>query len=235
MSLESIADDKERSDYLTIGDEAENKWDMVARGRVITDAYEKEKQLIDTGELEQQKKNSDSHWQIVNASPGGYCLRWNSDDTSSAQIGELIALQEFDALNNFNWHVGVIRWMQYTQESGLEIGVLILSPKIEIATAQRENHLDEIPFDCIMMPAIKALNQSASTILPSHAFKTDSKLVVKCLHNIISMTLGKTREITGSFTQFYYNSTNIDKNNKQQLKVEEENNKNSFDEIWPSL
>jgi len=235
LTLESIADDKRQQGYMTTGDE-ENEWGMVAKGRVLTEAYEKEKQLIDEGQLEENRQNSDSYWEIVNISAGGYCLRWNSDDTSTAQIGELIALQEFDQKDTFSWRIGVIRWMQFTQESGLEIGVQILSPKAEAATAQRASRLDEAPFDCIMLPAIKALKQNASTILPAHAFNPDNKLVVKILDNLISVTLSEAMENTGSFTQFAYNSTELDKRLKRQLKKEEAiKNKDDFDELWSSL
>ena len=84
--------------------------------------------------------------------PAVIACDWNSDDTSKAQIGELIALQEFDAKNNFEWRIGVIRWMQFTQKNGLEIGVQVLSPKVVTATAQRVNRPNEVPFECLMLP-----------------------------------------------------------------------------------
>jgi hypothetical protein len=235
LTLESIADEKRQQGYMTIGDDDENQWDMVAKGRVITDAYEKDKQLIDNEQLEKKRSESDSHWEIVNTSPGGYCLRWDSDDTSTAQIGELIALQEFDAANNFNWHVGTVRWMQFSQENGLEIGIQILSPKVETASVQRVNRLDEAPFDCLIMPEIKALNQETSIILPAHAFKPDNKLVVRHQHSIICATLLRTKEHTGSFTQFNYKSAGLDRNIQQQIKKEALNLKDGFDEIWPTI
>ena len=209
---------------------------MVAKGRVLTDAYDKNKQFIDEDQLELNKQNTNSHWQIVNISAGGYCLRWNSDDTSKAQIGELIALQEFYADDDFKWHIGVIRWMQFTQKNGLEIGVQILSPEVTTATAQRATRLDETPFACLILPDIKTLEQTSSTILPSYAFKTNDKLVVQILENKLNLTLGETKEVTGSFTQFAYKDTELDQRIKKQMKKEEaEKNKDDFDELWPSL
>jgi cyclic-di-GMP-binding protein len=233
LTLESIGDDEKQS--LDRASE-ENEWDMVAKGRVLTDTYIKQKQLIDEEQLIADHQNADSHWQIVNISAGGYCLRWNSDDTSSAQIGELIALQEFDKEENFNWRTGVIRWMQFSQESGLEIGVQVLSPQAETANVQRANRPDEKPFDCIILPEIKALNQVSSTILPAHAFETGNKLVIKMLDNVVSITLGDTLEHTGSFTQFAYNNTELDQRMKKQIKKEEAlKHKDDFDELWPTL
>ncbi len=239
FTLESINNTEEDTGYMTHTEvvAAENdSWDMVAKGRTLTDTYANEQKSILNDKLKLRQKSADSHWQIVNISAGGYCLRWNSDDTSKAQIGELIALQEFDSKDNFEWRIGVIRWMQFTRDHGLEIGVQVISPKVVTATAQRINRPNEVPFECLMLPGIKALNQASSTILPAHAFKTNDKLTVQILENKISVTLSETKEHTGSFTQFTYKNTEVDKRIKKQAKKEEANkNKDDFDELWSSL
>ena len=240
FTLESISTPDDESVYMThteVGSEDNNSWDMVAKGRTLTDTYanEQKKNSVDTT-FKQRQDNADSHWEIVNISAGGYRLRWNSDDTSKAQIGELISLQEFDSNNKFEWRIGVIRWMQFTQENGLEIGVQVISPKVITATAQRLSRPNETPFECLMLPGIKALNQASSTILPSHAFKTNDKLKVQVLENKIDITLGEIKEHTGSFTQFTYKTTEVDKRLKKQVKKEKANkNKDDFDELWSSL
>jgi len=239
FTLESISQPEEDSGYMThteVGATENNSWDMVAKGRTLTDTYANEQKTTFEDNLKKHQKKVDSHWEIVNISAGGYCLRWNSDDTSKAQIGEIIALQEFDSKGNFEWRVGVIRWMQFTQEHGLEIGVQVISPKVVTATAQRVNRPNEIPFECLMLPGLKALKQASSTILPAHAFKTNDKLIVQILENKINITLGETKEHTGSFTQFTYKNTEVDKRIKKQAKKEEATkNKDDFDEIWSSL
>lgn len=239
FTLDPISTPDKGAGYMThteVGADENDSWDMVAKGRVLTDTYANEQKFADVEKVKQRQLNADSHWDVVNISAGGYCLRWNSDDTSKAQIGELIALQEFDAKNNFEWRVGVIRWMQFTQASGLEIGVQVISPKVVTATAQRVNRPNEIPFECLMLPGIKALKQSSSILLPSHAFKTGDKLVVQILENKLNITLGETKEHTGSFTQFTYKNTEVDKRIKKQVKKEEATkNKDDFDELWSSL
>ena len=241
FTLESIAEDNSDSRaYIThteLNENQNNSWDMVAKGRALTDAYDKQQKLLnDEEQLKKRQAQADSHWEIVNISAGGYCLRWNSDDTSKAQIGELISLQEFDANSNFEWRIGVIRWMQFTPENGLEIGVQVISPKVTTANAQRVNRPKEAPFDCLMLPGIKALQQPPSTILPSHAFKPGDKLVVQIMENKLDITLGETKEHTGSFTQFAYNNTETDQRIRKQAKKEEASKKrDDFDELWSSL
>ena len=242
FSLEMISTENKEAHiqgYMThteVSSEEDNTWDMVAKGRALTDTYDKEQKKILEDKIKLRQQDIDSHWQVVNISAGGYCLRWNSDETSKAQIGELIALKETLSQNSFEWRIGVIRWMQFTHEHGLEIGVQVLSPKVVTATAQRVNRPQETPFDCIMLPGIKALNQPSSTILPSHAFNTGDKLIVQILENKVNITLGETKEHTGSFTQFTYKNTVEDQRIKKQVKKEEANKKkDDFDELWSSL
>jgi hypothetical protein len=235
FTLQSIDKVQEQATSTVVGTSEENEWDLVAKGRVRAAGYEKNSQLLNETEGA-EKRSSEHHWEVVNISPGGYCLRWNSDNTSTAQIGELIALQEFDSHDHARWHIGAIRWMQFSQTDGLEVGVQILSPQVIAATAQRINRLDETPFDCLMLPGIEVLNQTSSAILPSHAFKTNAKLIVRVAEHKLNITLNDIKEHTGSFTQFAYNNTNLDQQiNKQAKKEDTYNHRDDFDELWSSL
>ena len=56
------------------------------------------------------------------------------------------------------------------------------------------------------------------------------------LEHKIDITLGDTKEHTGSFTQFSYKNTVEDRRIKKQVKKEEATkNKDDFDELWSSL
>lgn len=236
-TLQDIDEDNEGEQLhsaLDLKEEKENAWDMVAKGRTLTQAYENSKQNIQD-DLIPHSTDKDTHWEIVNISAGGYCLRWNSDNTSTAQIGELIALQAFSTDKDVRWHIGVIRWMQYTHKDGLEIGVQILSPQVLSATAQRVNRLDEIPFECLLLPEIKTLQQPPSALLPSHAFKTNAKLIVRVYEHKLNITLGEITEQTGSFTQFTYSNTDQNQRTKNQNKDDNNTDTDDFDKLWSSL
>ena len=126
--------------------------------------------------------------------------------------------------------------MQITQKNGLEIGVQAISPKVIAATAHRFNKPDETPFDCLILPGIKALKQASSMLLPAHAFKTNDKLIVQLAKSELNITLGSTKEHTGSFTQFTYENTAEDQLIRKKVKKEETTkNKDDFDELWSSL
>jgi len=246
ISLETIPDDLKASEsqvntsYTThheIGGDKDDAWDMVAKGRVLTETYEKERQFLEDAKLGLHHEY-DKHWQIVNVSAGGYCLRWHSDTASRAQIGELIALREKEPDGEYAWRIGVIRWMQFIRESGLEIGVQVLSPKVMSATAQRSNRPNEEPFDCLMLPGIKPLKLPPSVLLPTHAFRPGDDLTIMLTDQETgtAIRLESVREHTGSFTQFQYVSkAAIEKQEKAEKKKSSARNKDDFDEIWSSL
>lgn len=242
ISLQAIPEDFKNSEsqvtsaYVThheIGSDNDNAWDMVAKGRALTDTYVREKQLLEDSQLRLQNQR-DKHWQIVNVSAGGYCLRWNSSTPSSAQIGEPIALCEKEPGGNQVWRVGVIRWMQFISNSGLEIGVKVLSPKVFSATAQRSKRPQEKPFDCLMLPGIKPLKQPPSILLPSHAFRPSDTLMIVVMEQETEITLNSIKEHTGSFTQFQFTSQ-VKTDVIEQKQKSSTKNKDEYDEIWSSL
>ena len=229
----------ESSSYMThteISGTQNNAWDMVAKGKVMTDTFVNQRKLVEEEKLKLNKEDDDLHWEVVNISAGGYCLRWNSENTSKAQIGELIALHEQEANGGYEWRIGTIRWMQFTAQNGLEIGVQVLSPKVIAAEARRYLRPDETPFSALMVPGIRPLNQAATIILPAHAFKTGDKIKVEVFEQNIEIKLSKKKEHTGSFTQFQF--THMEQKAKKKKIEKKQNtskNKDDFDEIWSSL
>jgi len=239
LTLESIPSVTNSDGYMThteVANNEENAWDMVASGKALTDAYDKERKLVEEERLQLNKEDPDLHWEVVNVSAGGYCLRWNSDNTSRAQIGEIIALREREPNGSYQWRIGVIRWMQFTRENGLEIGVQVMSPKVIAATIRRTNKPAEKPFDALMLPGIRPLKQPPSVITPSHAFKSEDKLTVNVFEQDMDIKLGETKELTGSFTQFEFVSFDEDKRERQSsAEKTKTKNQDDFDEIWSSL
>lgn len=126
--------------------------------------------------------------------------------------------------------------MQFSASNGLEIGVQILSPKVIATVAHRINRPQDPPFDALMVPGIKPLNQPATIILPAHAFKTGDTIKIEVFAKNIKIKLNEKKEHTGLFTQFLL--IHLDKH-VQQKKVEKQEEaskkRDDFDEIWSSL
>ena len=219
-------------------DRSAGAWDMVAKGRALTESYAQELHNQENLPGELHKEAPDIHWKITNVSAGGYCLYWDSDLPSRALVGELVSIQEKEADNTFQWRVGVIRWMQYSLDQGLEIGIQVLSPKVISCQVQRIERKDEEPFNCLMLPGIKPIQQPSTLLLPAHAFRKGNTLKLKVYERDMEVKLGTVREHTGSFTQFQFSQLNTDNpidNEENNNKKSTKKNPDNFDSIWSSL
>ena len=230
-----------------------NAWDMVAAGNVLTDTFIGELKAREEASYALNKEGEDLYWEVVNISAGGYCLHWNSDTTSKAQVGELIGIREKEPDHTYQWRAGIIRWMQYTQGHGLDIGVQVLSPKVITATIQRAGKEYEEPFECLMLPGIKPIKQPTTLLLPAHAFKIGSSLKINVYERSISIRLTTVTEHTGSFTQFQFSQIQEDRKQTHRATVPKPqqqppmtttstsktetdgDDKEDFDSIWSSL
>jgi hypothetical protein len=145
-------------------------------------------------------------WKIVDISAGGYCLLWDSDEVSCAQVGELVALIEEEHLDPDKWQLGAIRRMKFTEERGLELGVQLLSPGATAVWARPckdgINTGDKI--QGILLPEIKAIKVQASLLLPSMPFRTDCSTTFEYNGNKETVKLTHQLENTGSFTQYHF-------------------------------
>jgi len=218
-------------------DRSAGAWDMVAKGRTLTASYAQELREHEESLGELHKESPDLHWKITNVSAGGYCLFWDSDLPSRALVGELISIREKEPDHSYQWRVGVIRWMQYSLEQGLEIGVQVLSPKVISCQVQRLERKNEEPFNCLMLPGIKPIQQPSTLLLPSHAFRRGNTLNLHVYERDMEIKLGTIREHTGSFTQFQFSQLNDNTSPDDEDNGEKTGKKNidNFDSIWSSL
>ena len=208
-------------------------WDMISKGRALTEGYANELTRSDEEMGALNKEAPDLHWAITNVSAGGYCLHWNSPSSSRAQVGELIAIHERLANNTSHWRIGVIRWMQYTQDKGLEIGVQVLAPDVVACSVRRLERKEETPFECLLLPEVKPMQQPSTLLVPAYAFRKGNKLKIRVQNQDMEINLGTIREHTGSFTQFQFTLAG-DEGNPDDGKSRSSNS-DDFDSVWSSI
>lgn len=223
-------------------DKPASNWDLVGRGHALTETYANElknKNINDSN----NKESPDLHWRVSNISAGGYCLEWRSENPSRALVGELIGIREREPDSTYQWRVGVIRWMQYSTQTGLEIGVQILALKVISCTIRRRERKDEQPFKCLMLPGIKPIQQPSTLLMPAHAFRKDNELKLHVYERDMEINLGTIREHTGSFTQFQFSQKEDDApkgggnpgGGTTNSGGPKSSNHDDFDSIWSSL
>jgi len=145
-------------------------------------------------------------WKMVDVSIGGYCLLWESNDVSSAQVGELLAIRTGAEDSMDGWTLGVIRWMKFTPERGLILGAQLLASGASPVRASlcADTPATENKSLGILLPGDKALNQQASLLLPSLQFRTGCLSMLTCRENDEKIMLVRQLENTGSFARFHF-------------------------------
>ena len=140
--------------------------------------------------------------EIVNTSPGGYCIRWSDPLPDNLLAGDILGIRE---QQNARWCVAVIRWIK-NDGDGVLSGVELLAPRaIAVAVRgvkTRRNHADFSRG--LLLPAIEAINQPAMLITPRLAFQESQKVHIS--RQGIQTTAQLMRGVlsTESFNQFTF-------------------------------
>jgi hypothetical protein len=145
-------------------------------------------------------------WKMVDVSAGGYCLLWESSDVSSAQVGELVAIRIGAEISNVGWKLGVIRWMKFTYERGLVLGMQLMASGATPVwvSLSRDKSVGENKAQGILLPESKTLNQQSSLLLPSLSFRTGCRSTLTSGGKEEGIMLVRQIENTGSFAQFLF-------------------------------
>lgn len=243
LALNPSALDKPKSaPHLSADEDAwSHAFDADGGGNYIGDAIE----FDSSGFLDRNKDKSETpkdepakyptfEIDMVNASPGGYSLNWVGAVPSNLQAGEIIGIQEEGV---HHWAIGVIRWIRQPAKNKTPlIGIELLAPKAEAGAARLLQKTGGAqPFmRALMLPAIKAIAQPATLLLPHLPFRTGHKTELLFSEEQGRFQLVKRLTSTNSFTQFQYRSA---------MPVREQTQPNTvataldddFDNIWNKL
>ena len=170
---------------------------------------------------------------LINTSPGGYCLQWSGELPPSIQAGEILGIQESGVRH---WAIGVIRWIRHLGKAGTQLGIELLAPKAEAGAAQllQKTGQNGAYMRSLLLPAIKAIAQPATLILPRMPFRTGNKIDLLHSDNNGRQQLTKRIISTNSFSQFQFRSSGV-KPNPQTLQQDANLKDDDFDSLWNKL
>jgi len=145
-------------------------------------------------------------WKALNISAGGYCLLWDHDNSSNAQIGEIVGIKETGQDGGNTWRIGVVRWMQYLRHQGLKLGIQILSPNATTIQSRllKGRASKKKEYSCLGLPEMKAMHQPASILTPALHYKVGDALILNNQGNLMNVQLTRLVENTGNFARFQY-------------------------------
>jgi hypothetical protein len=177
--------------------------------------------------------------QIVNHSPGGYCLAWPKEVPQQLQAGELLGAQDSPEQG---WSVGVVRWIRQVRGGGTQMGIELIAPHAQpcgLQLLRKASEQSSHYLRALLLPEISAISRPASLITPRLPFQEGSKVQINLNGKEHKAVLGLRQASTGSFSQFEYRS--VEQPVEEQARPTSSGEGQSrpaeedFDSLWKSL
>ncbi|WP_417518425.1 GTPase [Marinobacter sp.] len=172
---------------------------------------------------------------LVNTSPGGYCVSWESNVPPSMQAGEVLGVRE---QRSHPWSIAVVRWIRQIRNQGTQIGIELLAPSgspCGVRLIQKVGNSSEY-LRGLLLPEISVVNQAATLITPRLPFQDGSRISLLHSGREEQGQLLKKISSTGSISQFELKlqqnaTTPVPSNSSPSAGTSEDD----FDSLWPSL
>jgi hypothetical protein len=141
--------------------------------------------------------------EMVNASPGGYCLEWQGGLPHDIKSGEIISVQEDQ---DSNWVIAVIRWISQLENQRTLLGLELLSPggKAYGAVTRRKTGEESEPQRVLLLPEIKLVGQPDTLLTPRVGFRERQKITLLRKGEKLNVQLMRLIASTGSYSQFEF-------------------------------
>lgn len=174
--------------------------------------------------------------QIVNISPGGYCIEWMGEVPASVRAGEILGLHEDEGPPG--WSVGVIRWVKQLPGHGAQLGIEVLAPKAKPCGARVIKKTGEASefMRTLLLPELKAINRPATLITPALTFRSGYKVLLSLDGEEVRARLTQQVSATPSFCQFEFQLVRPpQENDDSKFRTDNRQDDEDFDSIWASL
>ncbi len=170
--------------------------------------------------------------QLVNHSPGGYCLAWPQEVPDQLQAGELVGLQD---RNGQEWRIAVVRWLRQVRGGGLQMGIELIAPEAQPCGLKLVRGADQgsAYLRALLLPEIAALSRPATVIAPCLPFQEGHKVLINQSGDEHRAVLGGRQNNTGSYNQFAYQI--VGRQTQLATAAGAAPAKDDFELLWPSL
>jgi len=141
--------------------------------------------------------------QLVNHSPGGFCLSWPDEVPNQLQAGELLGLQDG---TSHNWSVAVVRWVRQVRGGGTQMGVELIAPYAQPCGLRLLRKVDQGSeyLRALLLPEISVISRPATLIVPRLPFQEGQKVQINQNGDEHRALLCRRKTGTSSFNQFEY-------------------------------
>lgn len=141
--------------------------------------------------------------QLVNQSPGGYCLAWPAEVPAQLQAGELLGLREGQRQP---WRVATVRWIRQVRGGGTQMGIELIAPNAQPCGVRLLRKADQGSeyLRALLVPEIGAISQASSLIVPLLPFRQGHKVMLNQEGEECRAILARRQAHTGNYNQFEY-------------------------------
>ncbi|MFK3798109.1 MULTISPECIES: molecular chaperone [unclassified Pseudomonas] len=164
---------------------------------------------------------------IVNHSPGGYCLAWPKEVPDQLQAGEMIGIQD----HGHGWSIAVVRWVRQVRSGGTQMGLELIAPfaqacGLQLLRAEQSSQY----LRALLLPEVRAIDVPATVLAPRLPFEDGCKVMINNCGDERRATLNGRKATTGNYNQFEYEILEGPKKATAQAGPEQE-----FDSLWTVL
>lgn len=174
------------------------------------------------------------HALLINTSPGGYCVTWETVVPPSLQAGEVLGVRE---QSNHPWSIAVVRWIRQVKNQGTQVGIELLAPSAApcgVRLIQKIGNSSEY-LRGLLLPEISVVNQAATLITPRLPFQSGSRISMLYDGREDQGTLSRKVSATGSISQFELKLQNSGASPVHNPAPTSGTSEDEFDSLWPSL
>lgn len=188
-----------------------------------------------TPDSEYDRRRPQSHHALlINTSPGGYCVGWETNVPASLQAGEVLGVRE---QSNHPWSIAVVRWIRQVRNQGTQVGIELLAPSAApcgVRLIQKVGNSSEY-LRGLLLPEISVVNQAATLITPRLPFQSGSRISLLHDGREDQGTLSRKISATGSISQFELKLQNGGTTTVSHSAPATGTSEDEFDSLWPSL
>ncbi|HEY0290486.1 MAG TPA: molecular chaperone [Pseudomonas sp.] len=151
--------------------------------------------------LDNQQSFATYNLNIVNHSPGGYCLAWPKEVPDQLQAGEMVGIQD----HGQGWSIAVVRWVRQVRSGGIQMGIELIAPFAQACGLQllRPDQSSQY-LRALLLPEVRVIDVPATVIVPRLPFEDGCKVMINTSGQERRARLSNRRSTTGSYNQFEY-------------------------------
>ena len=168
-------------------------------------------------------------WQMENSSSGGYGLKQIVNESSTARVGELVAIKDPKDTAGL-WQISVTKWMDSFKNIGLRMGLEILSLHgmvVRVDEISNREITQKLPLEGVLLPTIDGVRNEANLIFPGFIFHPEDELTITLGTRQQHVRITALDDTVGNFAYCSYEVLEEEKQQDDSLE--------SFEGVWEFL